>query len=101
MREEQIKQIITTHFSITYFELENESQIHGNPQGESHFRLLLVSSDFYGYTRLQREQKINGLLKTEFSKGLHALSCRLYTKEEWEKKGKLSPPGSECHRVKG
>jgi stress-induced morphogen len=49
------------------------------------FAVALVSSAFSGKTQIARHRMVNSLLKDEFDAGLHALSLRLRTPQEWEK----------------
>jgi hypothetical protein len=50
------------------------------------FAVAIVSSAFASKTAIQRHRMVNSLLKDEFDNmGLHALSLRLKTPEEWEK----------------
>ncbi len=70
----------------THLQLENESDQHSGPAGrESHFKLILVSSEFEDLSRIDRQRKVNELLKSEFESGLHALTQKLLTPTEWEK----------------
>jgi stress-induced morphogen len=49
------------------------------------FAVALVSPSFTGKSAIQRHRLVNSLLKEEFdTMGLHALSLRLKTPEEWE-----------------
>ncbi|KAL1413443.1 hypothetical protein Q8F55_001210 [Vanrija albida] len=57
----------------------------GGGNGETHFAVAIVSEAFKGQTQIARHRKVNGLLKDEFDAGLHALSLRLKTPEEWER----------------
>ncbi len=69
-----------------HLHLENESDQHSGPPGrESHFKLVLVSSEFDELSRIDRQRKVNDLLKEEFQTGLHALTQRLLTPAEWGK----------------
>lgn len=55
---------------------------------ETDFAIHLVSESFKGKTAIARHRMVNALLKPEFDeRGLHALSLRLKTPEEWEKEG--------------
>lgn len=45
--------------------------------------MAIVSSAFSGKTQIARHRLVNALLKDEFDAGLHALSLRLKTPEEW------------------
>jgi stress-induced morphogen len=44
-----------------------------------------VSDDFVGQSRVMRHQKINQMTKPLFDKGLHALSIKTYTKDEYKR----------------
>ena len=52
---------------------------------ETHFHVECISDKFEGLTSIKRHRLVNGLLKDEFEKGLHALSLRLKTPQEIEK----------------
>ncbi len=66
--------------------IDNESDQHAGPPGrESHFKVFVVSGVFEGLSRIDRQRKVNDLLKAEFQSGLHALTQRLLTPAEWEK----------------
>ena len=81
-----IRQKIEQELKPTYMELENESHRHSVPaNSETHFRLLVVSPQFEGIARLQRQRRINEILKQELEGGVHALSQRALTPSEWEK----------------
>jgi stress-induced morphogen len=72
--------------SPVHFELENESDQHSGPKGrETHFKLLIVSPQFENQSRVDRQRQVFDLLKNEMQTGLHALSLRALTPEEWEK----------------
>jgi BolA protein len=43
----------------------------------------VVSGAFAGKSQIARHRLVNSLLKDEFDAGLHALSLRLKTPEEW------------------
>jgi len=53
-----------------------------------HFEALIVSSSFTGLSRVQRQQRVNALLKPHFeTELLHALSMRCLTPEELPARG--------------
>lgn len=69
-----------------YLELENESHGHNVPKGsETHFRLIVVSAQFEGQSRVNRQRRVYELLADERSRGLHALALWTYTPDEWKK----------------
>jgi len=60
---------------------------------EVDFAVAIVSSSFTSKTAIQRHRMVNTLLKDEFDNmGLHALSLRLKTPEEWEKEIDAATP---------
>jgi stress-induced morphogen len=70
----------------SHIELINESDMHRGPPGrESHFKLEIVSDAFSGKSRVARQQLVYSALDFAFKAGLHALSLKTYTREEWEK----------------
>lgn len=86
-RKLRIEQQITEEFSPQFLSVEDESQNHHVPVGaQTHFKIIVVASQFNDLTRILRHKMMNNLLKKEFETGLHALSMHLYTIEEWQKK---------------
>jgi BolA family transcriptional regulator, general stress-responsive regulator len=67
-----------------HWELVNESHLHSAGREESHFRLLAVSESFEGLSRVQRQQLVYQWLAEELKNGVHALSLRLLTPQEWQ-----------------
>lgn len=68
-------------------EVIDESHLHAGhagarPEGESHFRVEIVSPRFIGKSRVDRQRMIYKLLDNEFVNGLHALSLKALTPEE-------------------
>jgi stress-induced morphogen len=56
-----------------------------DPNGDGyHFEVVVVSDDFKALSRIQRHQKVYGLLQEEFKQAIHALTLKTYTQEEWE-----------------
>ncbi|MNK07362.1 transcriptional regulator BolA [compost metagenome] len=83
-REQRIHQTLSQAFSPVHFELENESYMHSVPAGsETHFKVLLVSKIFEGKSRVDRQRLVNDALKAELQSGLHALTQKTLTPEEW------------------
>lgn len=83
-RYQRMIQLLEKEFQPSYYELENESHNHAGPEGrETHFRLVLVSERFKQKSRLDRNRWVHDLFKEELAQGLHALTQRLFTPEEW------------------
>jgi len=74
--------------SPTKLVLEDESYLHAghsgaNPQGESHFNLLIVSEKFDGISRVQRQRMVYEILADEMRERVHALSLKTLTQKEY------------------
>lgn len=93
-----IQEKLTQAFNPRELGVENESHNHSVPVGsETHFKVLIVSDSFKGQSRVERQQAIYKVLSEELKSGVHALSQRAYTTEEWEKeKRKLNFVSPEC-----
>jgi len=85
-RYERIQTLLNTNLSPTILLIEDESYKHQRPGIESHFKVIVVSLQFKGLSRIKRHQIVNELLQDEFNRDLHALSMHLYTTEEWNQK---------------
>ncbi|EJT52028.1 hypothetical protein A1Q2_03203 [Trichosporon asahii var. asahii CBS 8904] len=92
--ETSMQQKLMEAFKPQLIRISNDSSKHshhapmkaiGGGSGETHFAVAIVSSEFAGKTQIARHRLVNSLLKDEFDNmGLHALSLRLKTPEEWE-----------------
>ncbi|KRP08505.1 MAG: transcriptional regulator BolA [SAR86 cluster bacterium BACL1 MAG-121001-bin56] len=70
-------------FAIEHIALKNESFMHNVPaDSESHFKLIIVSDDFLGITKVKRHQGIYNAL-SETMKSIHALSIQAFTVAEF------------------
>jgi BolA protein len=70
--------------------IEDESSRHAGhsgarEDGESHFRVRIVSAAFQGLSRLERQRRVYAVLADEIEAGLHALALTTLTPEEAEK----------------
>jgi BolA protein len=68
-------------------EVIDESHLHAGhsgarPEGETHFRLDVVSAAFDGKSRVERHRLVNAALDPAFKRGLHALAVRARTPAE-------------------
>ncbi|GAB6034781.1 BolA family protein [Galenea microaerophila] len=93
--QQQIEQAIRDHFSIEELVIENESHRHAGPAAETHFKVVLVSPDFEGITKIKRQQAVyralGDLMQQVFALGLHT-----YTPEEWAAMEKVVPASPKC-----
>lgn len=81
--EASIRQKLESTFSPAYLEIENESHKHSRGGAETHFRIIVVSEKFQGLSRVDRQRMVANLLDEERAQGLHALSQRTFTPDEW------------------
>lgn len=97
-RELRIKQGLSQALSPLHLEVENESHMHSVPvNSETHFKVLAVSEAFVGKSRIDRQRLVNEILKPEFEQGLHALTQKTLTPEEWEQqKAQLNFQSPDC-----
>lgn len=67
--------------------IKDESHLHAGhagarPGGESHFRVLVVSSLFEGRSPVARQRAVNSALKEELAGPVHALALRTLAPSE-------------------
>jgi acid stress-induced BolA-like protein IbaG/YrbA len=75
MHPETIKELILAGMSCDHLELDGDGQ---------HFEAIVVSAEFVGKNRVQRQQRVYQTLKEKLATGeLHALSFKTLTPEEW------------------
>jgi BolA protein len=96
--QESIERKITQSLTPAHLEVINESHMHNVPPGsESHFKVIVVTNEFDGVTRIRRHQRINGILEKELREDIHALSMRTLTPGEWSASGGKVTASPDCH----
>ncbi|WP_437960664.1 BolA family protein [Sorangium sp. So ce119] len=87
-RQESIQSKLVQALDPVHLDVENESRMHSVPAGsETHFKVLVVSEAFRGLSPLERHRRVNDIVREEFGAGLHALTIRAMTPDEWERQG--------------
>lgn len=82
-REIRMKTLLQRALPDAEVYLENESHMHSVPNdSETHFKLLIVSDQFEGLSKVARQRLVYSHLDTEFKSGLHALTLRAVSFEE-------------------
>ena len=85
------------HLDPEHMEIINESYMHNVPEGsESHFKVVIVSSQFQDKMLVARHRMVNELLKQQIEGPVHALSLHTMTPDEWFEKGGQSADSPEC-----
>ena len=80
-----------------HMEIFNESFMHNVPEGsESHFKVVIVSSQFQDKMLVARHRMVNELLKQQIEGPVHALSLHTMTPDEWFEKAGQSAESPEC-----
>jgi BolA protein len=82
---------LTAAFAPQRLDVYDESHLHhghaGSPgTGESHFRVVIVTSAFQGLSRVDRHRKINDALADELRNKVHALTLMALTPDEAAKR---------------
>lgn len=88
-REARIQAALSAALEPAAVAIADESHLHkghagARPEGETHYRVEIVSAAFEGCNRVQRQRLVHGALGDEFEKGLHALSLTTLTPAEAE-----------------
>ena len=83
----QIEQTLREAFNPQHLEVIDESHRHSghagaHPEGESHFRVIIVSEAFAGQPLVQRHRMVNEVLADLLRERVHALAITARTPEE-------------------
>ncbi|CCD29555.1 Transcriptional regulator BolA [Candidatus Glomeribacter gigasporarum BEG34] len=82
----RIEARLRSRFAPPHLVVEDQSAVHAGHAGAQaggHLRVLIISSEFEGQTHIARHRKIYEALKPWMQKGIHALSIRALTPEEF------------------
>lgn len=85
--DQRIREKLMVAFEPTRLDVINESHLHAGHRsspgtGESHYRVLVVSSAFVGKTRVARHRMVNEALADELAGRVHALALSTYAPNE-------------------
>ena len=82
--ESQIVNTLKTSMDLSYLKIINESFMHNVPEGsESHFKVVIVSQDFFNLTMIQRHKLVYKKLDNLMAK-IHALSIHAFDEDEFK-----------------
>lgn len=81
---------------LEHLDIVNESQNHGGPGTQTHYKVTAVSAEFEGVGPVKRHQRLYGLLSEPLQNGVHALALHTYTPAEWAKKHGAAPQSPDC-----
>lgn len=82
-----IERKLTAALAPARLKITDESHLHKGhggyrPEGESHFRVEIVSAAFEGESRVARQRRVYEILAGELKAGLHALALTTRTPAE-------------------
>lgn len=89
---ERIERKLTEALKAGAVEVVDESHLHkghagARPEGESHFRVRVISPEFEGLSRVARQRRVFEILSEELAGPVHALSLTTLTPAEAEEGG--------------
>ena len=78
---------LASAFAPVRLDVQDESHQHAGhagsrPEGETHFRVHIVSDAFRGKSRIERHRMVNAALADELAGGVHALAIHARAPEE-------------------
>lgn len=76
---ESIQKSIEQGMSTSYLKVVGDGE---------HFEAVIVSEEFAGLSRIQRQQRVNKTLGDRMTTDIHALSMKTFTPQEWQEKNK-------------
>jgi BolA protein len=92
-RQQRIEQALQTTFEPTHMVVTNDSHRHAvAPGSETHFTILIVSEQFTGLTRIERQRRVHSALAGELDAGLHALAIRALAPTEFDRTATFVAP---------
>jgi len=71
-----------TRLAIVDDSHKHKGHVGARPEGETHFRVEVVSDAFSGRSRVERQRLIYGLLADELATHVHALEIKSLTPDE-------------------
>lgn len=88
--QERIRDKLARALQPSRLDIVNDSSRHAghmgdDGSGESHFRVTIVSGVFTGKNRVERQRMVYDLLAEEMTGGIHALSIKAITPEEYDR----------------
>lgn len=86
---EIIHQKISARLSPSRLDVKDESHLHAGHAGareggQSHFRVMIVTDQFEGLSRVARQRLVNDILREELAGPIHALTLKTLTPQEAE-----------------
>ncbi len=92
MNAKELETMLRQRLKAEYAEVRDESarhRGHAGPRqtGGGHYEACVVSRVFQGLQPVERHRAVYSALQNEMKAEIHALSLKLFTPEEWLKRG--------------
>lgn len=89
---DRIETKLVAALSPSKIDVVDESHLHAGhagarPEGETHFRVLIVAHAFEGQSRVSRQRQVNEILRDELAGPVHALTMKTMSPAEAEQTG--------------
>lgn len=95
--QQRIEQKLADGLEALHLEVINESGQHNVPPGsESHFKVVIVSSDFEGKNLVAQHRLVYKLLGGELESQVHALALHTFTEQGWRDTRGTAPMSPPC-----
>ena len=95
--QQEIEQQLRSSFSPVFLDVVNESHQHSvPPNSETHFKVVLVTEQFSGSSRVSRHQQVYAVLATQMEGPVHALALHTFSPDEWQQRGQQAQASPEC-----
>ena len=95
-KQQLIEHKLRQSFTADHVEVINESHQHNVPPGsESHFKVIIVASEFEQLPLVKRHQAVYSVLSSLMQEGIHALALHTFSRQEWQlenQRPSKSPP---------
>jgi BolA protein len=82
MRRKLTEALGPAHLAIVDESHRHAGHAGARPEGETHFRIEIVSASVAGLSRIERQRLVHRVLATELAGRVHALSLTTKTPEE-------------------
>jgi BolA protein len=85
--QDTLRAKLTAALKPTQMEIVDESHLHAGhagarPEGETHFRIAIVSAAFAGQSRVARQRMVYGIVADELRTRVHALALSTRAPDE-------------------
>lgn len=90
LMKDKLIDFFTRTFAASIVEVEDLSHLHAKHAGAKetgggHYKVLVVSDNFNGVSRIERHRRITKSVMETFPGMIHALSVQAFTQEEYKK----------------